>query len=167
MLIDTRRYERHSLAAHEQEFLCKLVSFAQFIQNTSYDKCQMIRVPTTVGLCASLAMADIILVSNWGTHQVAAQYSNLSLLKVNEYWRGKTAEVAGSRYRVYSSWLDYAIDLTDELTFFERTKYLPVLMAKNLDSQVEIMSSLQPDPTSYYGKIGTIIERFGLLEFDW
>lgn len=167
MYIDPRRYQRTDLTEDQRDFLIRMVSFARLIQQTTYDKCAAVRIPTEVGICASLVLADCIVKSNWGSHPAAKKEDNLCLLIKTDYWRGKSATIDGIVYRSYQSWLDFSLDLTDELTFFERQKYLELLQATNLDAQVEIMSNLQDDPTSYRGRIEEIIERFGLWEFDW
>lgn len=166
MFIDPRRFQRAELSEEQSTFLVRLVSFARLIQNTTYDKCKMVRIDSPLGVCASLVMAHIIVRSNWGEHPVAVKESNLSLLEKSEYWRGKSFVYEHKEYRTYNSWLDYSIDLTDELTFFERQKYLPLLTATNLDAQIEVMSNLQDFPASYRSRIEELIERYGLWEFD-
>ena len=167
MFIDMRRYGRQGLTAEQQDFLGKLVSFARLIQDTTYQKCAAVRVKSEMGICASLVMAHIIDMSNWGSHSIATKENNLSLLPKSEYWKGKSAEFGGVLYRSYNSWLDYSLDFTDELTFFERQKYMPLLQASNLDHQTEILSSLQHDSSKYRSRIEEIIGRLGLWEFDW
>lgn len=167
MLFDPRRYQRGSYTEEQRDFLSRLVSFARFIQQTTYDKCRATRIETEMGICASLVMADIVVKSDWGTHEIAKKENNLCLLPKADYWKGKCAESGGVSYRTYSSWLDFSVDLSDELTFFERKKYEELLKAGNVDLQSEILANLQPDPTSYRGRIEELIERCGLWEFDW
>jgi len=167
MFIDTRRYERGSLPEEKRDFLVRLVSFARLIQATTYDKCEILRIDSVMGICSSIVMGDIIIKSNWGTHLAASKESNLSLLEKTEYWKGKCIEIEGKGFRCYPSWLDFSLDWTDELTFYERGKYEDLLGAKNPDAQMDIMSNLQDDPTIYRGRILELIGRYGLWEFDW
>ena len=181
MILDPRRYDRRSLTDEQRDFLTKLVSFARLIQQTTYDKCKLLCIGTEQGLYASLAMAYVIDKSQWGTLEPSKKDNNLSLLKATDYWTGKivehsytrigpagvTDETVVDRYRSYPTWLDWSLDLTDELTFFQRLQWEPVLNARNLDLQVERMSILQSDSTKWRGRIEALIERYGLWEFDW
>lgn len=172
MFVDAKRYKRAELSEEQFDFLQRLVPFGKLIQDMTWEKCQLIRVYSPQGICASLVMADIILRSDWGRHVVALKENNLSLLEKTDYWKGKSVDVAGKSYRTYGSWLDYSIDLTDEMTFFERRKYEPLLSATNLDAQIDQMMLLypevtDPDNTTSSGRIETVIERYGLWEFDY
>lgn len=161
------RYNRNTLTVEQQDFLEKLVSFARLIQKFTHEKALEQQVASVRGIYASLVMAEIIHRSSWGTHVIALKENNLALLEKQDYWRGKSAEHEGISYRSYSSWLDFAIDYSDEFTnAFELKKYHKVFLAINLDAQVEIYADLQLDPTSCRGRIEKIIEHFGLWEFD-
>lgn len=167
MFVDPKRYKRAELSEEQFEFLARLMPFARLIQEMSVEKCRFVRLPTTMGLAASIAMADIILKSDWGRHAAARKENNLGLLKKTEYWKGRSAEIGGVCYRSYSSWLDFSIDLTDELTFYERRKYESLLLATNLDEQLDRFQILFPSTTTSDGRIEDVIERYGLLEFDY
>lgn len=162
-----KRYNRDSLKPEQQQFLEKLVSCARLIQAFTQEKCWQQGLYAQRGLLASIIMAAIIDASDWGENPIAKKESNLLLLEKQAYWLGKSVESKGKLYRSYASWLDFATDYSDELTnAFEIGKHEKVLMAKNLDVQLELFSKLQKNPTKYCGKIESIIEKYGLWEFD-
>lgn len=167
MFLDPKRYKRSDLTQDQMEFLVRLMPFGRLIQKMTWEKCGITRVPSVSGLCSSLIMADIILKSDWGTHRAARKENNLSLLEKTEYWKGRATEIDGVTYRSYSSWLDFSIDVTDEMTFYEKRRYEPLLSASNLDLQIDRLATLHPLDTTYSGRIEEVIEQYGLWEFDY
>jgi uncharacterized FlgJ-related protein len=167
MFVDKKRYKRTELTADQWEFLQRLMPFGRLIQKMSLEKCEMSRIVSPNGMCASIIMADIVAKSAWGTHPVAAKDNNLSLLLKSDNWRGKTVtytDAAGvCSYRSYLSWLDYSIDLTDEMTFFNRRDWEHILNSPNRDIQVDRFGF---NNSISKNTLEGIMDKYGMWEFD-
>jgi hypothetical protein len=85
-------------------------------------------------------------------------------LEKDEYSRGKGFEWEGKVYKTYDNWLDFSIDLADHYVF--SNKYNAVLLARNIDEQLDILSVTDGYSALYCGILEGIIERYGLWEFD-
>lgn len=164
MILDQARYKRPELEAYQKDFLARLVSFARFIQQQTYEKAILSRISTPAGVLASIVMADIAVTSNWGEHELSKKENNLLLLESGDHWHGKEVEFQNKKFKSYPNWLDFSIDLSDEITFFKRKQYEEVLRTESLESQLIALKNLRT--TDHSGRIEEIIERYGLWEFD-
>lgn len=167
MQIDAKRYKRLGLPDQAVSFLKAVIPFARIVQQYTFEKARHLRIATPIGLSASIVTAEIIHKSKWGLHEVAAKGSNLMLLEADEFFRGKALTFEGRKYRTYDTWLDFCIDYSDEVTFQQRHIYERVLLARNVDEQLDRLAEIQIEPTSYHRTIEEMIEGYGLWEFDY
>jgi hypothetical protein len=151
------------MTEEQKDFFIKIVPFAQLLQQYTYLKANVGKYKSPSGLFTSLALADILTVSEFGEHKLAKKYNNLLQVPYSDYWYGKPVEYQGVSYRNYDTWLEFVIDYSDEVTFYQQQAFAEVLAAKNLDEQIEkfLPYSTMPD-----GRIEEIIEQYGLQEFD-
>lgn len=135
------------------------------IQQQTKDKsCCLLGVKSSLGICASIAIAECILRSEWGEHIVSRKENNLFLLEKDNFTRGKGIEFEGLTYKTYDNWLEFSIDLSDY--YINTKKYDEVLMAKNLDQQLDLLPKVEGYCKDYCSKIEVTIEKYGLWEFD-
>lgn len=86
------------------------------------------------------------------------------LLEKDEFSKNKGIEYDGKFYKCYDNWLDFTASLTDYYVFTK--KYYKVLLARNLDEQLDLLGQLQDYPKEYCDTIEVMIEKYGLFEFD-
>jgi hypothetical protein len=122
------------------------------------------RIPSKLGISSCIVSADLILKSDWGTSTIAKKENNLAHLEKSQYWKGKSREYGGRAYRSYANWADFSVDLSDHYVF--SGLYKDVLLAKDLNEQIDLISLTEINPKEYGSKIESIIEEFGLWEFD-
>jgi len=171
MIISVSKYNRSSLTDSQKEFFRNLVPLASLIQDWSQSKAQFLNIDSPVGIFPSLVMADIITASDCGEHPISkakygSRYSNnLSLLKSDKYWSGKSHTYSdGVVYRSYSDWRAFAVDYTDYLCF--NSQYRDLLLSKNLLDQINIKSLEKINSSSYNSILISTIKSLGLEEFD-
>lgn len=164
MFINFHKFERVKLSEKQKEFLHVLVPFGRIVQEYTKNKCKLSNINSKYGIFASIVIADVIIKSDWGTHKIAKKYNNLNLLEANDFWYGKTKQVDDKEYKTYDCWFDYAADLSDHFVF--SGDYLPVLISKNLDDQIDSIVLLNEQYPTYHSKIELLIESLGLWEFD-
>lgn len=134
------------------------------VQEYTKNKCRLANIDSKSGISASLVCADAIIKSEWNTHKISKKYNNLNLLEANDFWYGKDKDHEGRFYRIYECWFDYAADLSDYFVF--SGQYSNLLLSKNLDQQIDLLSIINDQPSIYRSKIEELIADLGLWEFD-
>lgn len=167
MNIDFKRYKRSELTQPQRDFLQKLVPFAREVQRQTYEKAIAAGLNCKLGLSTSIVMVECILKSNWGKHEIAKKENNLCLLEKGEFWRNKFAMFNRKAYRSYDSWLDFTLDLSDEITFTELATFKDTLEAYNLNKQLDVYPGLNTKIKGYNVIVEDFIEKYGLWEFDY
>lgn len=161
---------RQDLTLDQKDFLYKVIPLARLIQEWTRSKAHFIRLGSQGGLKASVTIAEIISVSNWGTHPIAQpnyerKYSNnLILLEAGEQWKGKTHSHSGRKYRAYKNWSEFAVDYSDHKVFTR--EFDSILLASQPIDQIKLISLTKASTIDYNKEIITIINSLGLLEFD-
>lgn len=122
------------------------------------------KIQSNIGMSSSIAVAECIVKSNWGAHEIARKENNLFLLEKDPFLKSKGVELDGKVYRTYDNWLEFSVDLSDHYVFTK--SYDKVLEAKNLDQQLDLLNCVEGYSKDYCGKIETMIEKYGLWEFD-
>ena len=95
MIVDTRRYDRHKLNEQQKDFLRSLISFMQLTQEHTKNKSKIIRLDSPYGIFASVAAAECILKSDWGTSLIVDKANNLFFIEKEEGTKGKGFEYKG------------------------------------------------------------------------
>lgn len=165
MFIDFKRYKRNSLTQDQKEFLHVLVPFGRMVQDQTKLKALLAGIKSKNGIASSIICSEAIIKSNWNRHKIAEKYNNLTLLESDEYCGIKGKEFEGKRYRYYDSWLDFSVDLSDYYVF--SGLYQEVLLARNLDEQIDLISLINPTNDKYCDMMLSLIESLGLWEFDY
>lgn len=162
---------RKSLSVNQQEFLDKVIPLAVLVQNWTIGKSQFRgRIRSSVGVRASIILADILIASEWGTHPIAQhEYegknaNNLSLLESSKTFTGKIIKHNGILYRTYRKWHDFAVDYSDHLVFSDQ--YNEVLRSPDLEEQIAYFCLKKLDNRVYTGKISALIDFYALSEID-
>lgn len=174
MLINTDTYNRHLLTTESKIFLKKLVPLSYVVSQWTFDKGLFLNITTVRGILPSIILADILLMSNNGTHPISkedcnSKYSNnLALIQVDRFFTGKSNIYEGKTYCAFKTWREFAEYYSDFLTFSRR--FDNVLASSNLIDQAAHLqvAKLEQDPTLCYSskEIITIINGLGLDEFD-
>lgn len=171
MIINFESINRKSLTKAQQDFLSKLIPLALLIQRWSQAKADFMHVYSQVGILPSVAIAEIILESNWGEHPVSqakfqGKYSNnLTLLQPDINWHGKVRTFKRKRYKAFSDWHEYAVNYTDYLVF--SGYFTNLLSTDQQDIQIECLSATKPKSNWYNKRIKTLIDFYHLTEFDY
>lgn len=163
-----KRFERKHLTEKQLEFLQNLIPFGIVLQQQTYEK-SLGTVPTYNGLYASVAMSDIIVRTNWGTHPAVIDHTvnNLGLLTKASLpeLACQTKKILGKQFRKYISWYEACDELSTYYVYsglFEK-----VLIAKNCDEQMDLMKDLyRLQNIETFANIEEIIINYGLVEFD-
>ncbi|MCY8921889.1 glucosaminidase domain-containing protein [Bacillus atrophaeus] len=128
----------------------------------------------------SITIAQAILESNWGNSELASEANNLFGIKgdykgkhvtmeTDEFEKGerKTIRAKFRKYRTFfESMNDHAI-LFVRGTSWNKKKYQPVLEAKDYKkAAVALQKSGYATDPDYADKISSIVENYGLDEFD-
>ncbi len=129
------------------------------------------RIKSIHGILPSVIMADIIVRSDWGRLKPAEEWNNLGMLRKDSVpkikhktkkWSGTGKEEA---FRVYDTWYDFSIDMTDHYAF--SGFYDELFAAGNSDEQLKLLEQIHClQSTTLYGNIYTIQADYGLTDFD-
>lgn len=166
-IVDTNRYKRKNLKEDQKEFIRKIVPFAQIMQEKIRDKSDLIGISPSYGIYPSIIIALVITKTNWGKHKLVEKDNNLLLIESDDIWKGKTVRFEGKHYKSYSSWLDFSIDFSDEVTFNQKNKYIEIIKTASLDEQIKKISKLDDSQINFCDIIEEIISDYGFWEFDY
>jgi flagellum-specific peptidoglycan hydrolase FlgJ len=168
---NTRALSGHTQVTKDKtDFIKKIVPWARLINEWTIYKADFALINSPRGIFTSLVLADIILMSEWGTHPVSrSEYqngysNNLSLLKSNEYWDGKKRTYNNIEYKAFKDWESYAIEASDYLTFSRQ--FDDLLREKSLNNQIELYSKFKEYPESYCDNIELLIRFYSLTKYD-
>jgi hypothetical protein len=104
------------------------------------------------------------------THPVSKEFigtkcsNNITKIKADNDWRGRVIEYEKEGYRSYRDSSHFASDYTDIICF--TNKYDDTLAETDYKCQLTRFSTFKPNPKLYNSKSETIIEFYGLGEFD-
>lgn len=137
-----------------------------------------IETQKTYGIFASIAIAQAILESGWGTSTLAQQYNNLFGIKALRDWNGPVANIDTKEwtgngivtvkqpFRIYNS---YAESILDHAKFLKAEWYIEagVFTATNCKEQINaiVAGGYTSDP-NYIDKILKLIEKYNLKKYD-
>lgn len=115
-----------------------------------------------------VALAHIIVESNWGNHPLSKELldkkpaNNMALLEVDSMWLGKhhKMEMSGKAYKVYVNLNHFASDYSDSLVFTGALS--PIIEGVTVAEQVAKLAALKDDPKVYEARLNTIIEFYSL-----
>jgi uncharacterized FlgJ-related protein len=127
-------------------------------------KVESIGIESPRGILASIAAAECIIKSEWGALEVAKKENNLFLLEKEPNTKGKGFEFNSKIYKIYDNWLEFSTDLSDYYVF--SNLYNDVLLARNLDQQLDLLVNVKDYSNEYCVTIEALIEKYGLWEFD-
>lgn len=171
MIISVSKYNRSNLTEEQQEFFRNLVPLAVLIQEWSIGKAGFLNIKSPEGIKPSVVMAEIIVLTDCGNHPISqAKYinrysNNLSLIKADKSWTGKTHKYIDNEvYRSYPDWRAYAVDYTDYICF--NAEYRKLLENPNILDQINVLSLVKNNSSSYNSKLISTINSLGLEEFD-
>lgn len=168
--INLRKYGRSKLTEAQQSFLCRLAPAGQLIQDHTLIKSNFMRVPSPAGILASVVIADILIVSQWGTHPVSKKRylnkaaNNLSLLKTSEFWLKHTVSYEKEEYRCYNDWGEYCRDVSDYYVY--SGKYGGILGCRDQRQQIDKFSYTREEQAKHKDQMLILIRDLGLDEFD-
>lgn len=176
--INLNKFYRPQMSEPQKLFFVTLVPVAYWIQEQTHMKCHARTnpVPTKYGIFASIIAAHCILKSDWGTHPVCQDRvyldtknwvhgNNFWLKEAGDVWKRDVVAYKRKVYRSYQDWGAFAIDMSD--SFGWQDDYKDVLAASRLPDQLNLMSKRDENPESYRSRIGELITRYGLWEFDY
>lgn len=178
MFVDFKKFERHTLTEKQRTFLLALIPMTVYVQENVIAKSAYARPPreTKSGVLACVLSAHCAYKSDWGNHFVARDRchaigattwvhgNNLGLLKPNDFWRRRTIELDGVKYKSYDDWSSFAIDWSDVLSWTE--DYSDVLLEHEAGAQIKLMAKRDEDPVSYEAAVMHLVKSLGLREFD-
>ena len=166
--IQKKSTEQSQMTTSQQSFFNNILPA---IQQVSQNK----------GIVTSVALAQSILESGWGTSQLAKNANNIFGIKADSSWKGntytvQTKEVVNGKtitvekqFRAYKSLLE---SISDYGSFFTstawRTKnYASFLQATNYETALTslLASGYATDP-AYAEKLKSLIQRYGLDQYD-
>ena len=165
-----RRFDRPKLPKEKLDFLQSLIPFGLVVQEQTTLKAEAEGILSPFGIYASVALADMIVRSNWGTVPAAVEASNLFSFKNDSLpeIRTKTKKLGEDKvkYRNFDTWYEFVNYLTNHYVY--SGLYESLLKERSPDRQADLLAefySLQNIDT--YGNIlEEIIVDFGLVEFD-
>jgi len=165
-----KKFKRPSLTQEQMGFIQGFIPFSLVMHSQLLMKIRG-RIQSPHGIFPSVIMADIIARGNWGQLKPADEWNNLGMLRKDsapkvkhktKKWDGLGKEEA---FRVYDTWYDFSIDMTDHYAF--SGYYDELLAASNSDEQLKCLAKiydLQNIPI--YAKIDSTVADYGLTEFD-
>lgn len=130
-------------------------------QQHTRDKSCLLRIPSRLGICASIIIAECIYKSDWGQKDLSRKENNLASLKADEYYKGKICSYDNELYKSYDNWLDFVVDLGDYYVF--SGKFEDVLKCHTVDQQLDALSIIQDYPTEYCSKLEEIIRYLRIM----
>lgn len=165
-----KKGNRPNLSPEQMGFLQGFIPFSLVMNAQLLSKLSG-RIRTVKGILPSVILADMIVRSDWGRLKPAEEWNNLGMLRKDSVpkikhktkkWDGLGKE---EPFRVYESWYDFAIDMTDHYAF--SGYYDELFAATNSDEQTKLMKKvykLQNIVT--YATLKEIIADYNLTEFD-
>lgn len=170
MVFRTDKNNRQSLTNEQKDVLFKLAPLSVTISQWVDQKCKLL--DKKGHMFPSLILADILVESeflNWPLSKefqgnTTKRANNLTRIKADNTWTGKTAIYEEEPYRVYNDWVHFGSDYSDILTF--SNKYDAVLTQPTIEAQIKTYSKFKPNPKWYNGKVSTLIQFYWLGEVD-
>jgi hypothetical protein len=152
-------------ALEEFNFLERLLPWSKFLNQQTKLKAQWIRRIPFDGIFPSIAVADILIQTDFGKHPVSKeafrgrQSNNLALLEVDRIWEGDRTKYLGTTYKMFENWQSFYIHWSDLLVFRS-----PLIFTKSYDEQIEVIS--KDRLIGYNETMLTLIQKYDLTEFD-
>mgnify|MGYP001577441094 CR=1 FL=1 len=170
MFVNLRKFNRSEIGEKESVFFQKAAPLAKLIKDWSRLKAHFKGIRSTYGIFASLTLANILFLSEFGSHPLAQKKygshvsNNLMLVRSNIDWAGDIISFNGVDYKSYENWRDFATDISDIFAF--SGNYDKALQVHSQSAQLSTCPMLLGTPINYNEVITSLIERYGLTEFD-
>lgn len=161
-----------NMTAEQRDFIRRLVPWSRFLAQQTIAKGQVFkRYPNTIGIHPSVIVADIILISDWGTHPVSKWKfrnrelgNNLCLLPCDKNWEREHSKYENVDYKLFVSWEHFFSHLSDLLVFGD--VFGKLLNHREVSEQINYMSLFRSDLIGYNEDIVTTINKYNLSEFN-
>lgn len=166
-MINLNRANRKDLIAEDKDFLVKAVALAKTISEWTSTKADFLNRPRNY-VSPMLILADILVESEWGKHPLAQSHynkrysNNLTLLKVDDLWQGKSQKYEGKEYKAYSDWLHFATDYSDLLTFSAR--YQPIIKTFDYTEQLKRLANIKSKPKEFQARVNALVDFYVLKD---
>lgn len=168
MRVDLNKFNRCNLSEDQKNALIILAPLSLLISDWIIAKCRFLQKPGKI--YRSIILADLLIESEFMTHPISKEFigtkcsNNITRIKADNEWRGRVLEYEKEGFRSYRDSSHFASDYTDIICFTD--KYDEVLTETRHRQQLSKFSTFKPNPKLYNSKSETIIEFYGLGEFD-
>ena len=166
-MISIQTHNRQNLSVEQKEALSKLAPLSITISEWIEAKCRFLGKPGY--MFPSLILADMLMESNFLSWQLSKEYidgryaNNITKIKLDSSWTGKSIEYEGIKYKTYRDWLHFASDYSDILCFSSEYDFM---LTQPLGKQIKALSSYKNDRKWSKAKLETLIDFYNLTEID-
>lgn len=156
-----------TLTEEQNNFILRLGPWVYFLNQQTRLKAKIIKGVPFIGVYPSVAMAEILVRSQFGDHPASKekfrgrQSNNLDLLEVDDSWAGDRTRHNGATYKMFENWQHFFIHWSDQIVF----KKPQVINANNYFNQIDAFA--QGQPIGYNEILLRTINEFNLTEFDF
>lgn len=169
-MINISRPSRNALSRANKEFLAKAIPWSGTISKWVGEKALLLKLPVQYQMYPCVALADILIESNWGTHPLSLEsyerkYSNnLTLLKVDSQWDGKSHQWEGNSYKAFKDWVHFCANYSDVVIY--SNILAEILQAPSIEDQIDVLSKTKAEPLAFAVKAKTIIDLYHLSDYN-
>lgn len=168
MRVNLNKFNRCNLNEDQKNALIILAPLSLLISDWIIAKCRFLQKPGRI--YRSIILSDLLIESEFMTHPISKEFigtkcsNNITRIKADNEWRGRVLEHEKEGFRSYRDSSHFASDYTDIICFTDQ--YDEVLAETDHRQQLSKFSTFKPNPKLYNSKSETIIEFYGLGEFD-